>query len=102
MMWKWAKNNPDVAIDDLFPWTTEFTIDLLSCDIQGETEDILINMRIDPNMSRNLFIKDPATETWEKVKETYGGDPKRFFEKLRAAKGAVQEQQITNACKLPS
>lgn len=53
-------------------------------------------------MSPSLFMADPATETWEKVKETYGGDPKNFFEKIRADHAATQEQQITNACKLPS
>ncbi|RBA08888.1 hypothetical protein FPRO05_07168 [Fusarium proliferatum] len=41
MMWKWVKNNPDVAIEHLFPWTTEFAIEALGGDSRGATEDML-------------------------------------------------------------
>lgn len=41
MMWKWVKNNPDVAIDHLFPWTTEFAIEALGGDSRGATDDML-------------------------------------------------------------
>ncbi|CVK87552.1 uncharacterized protein FMAN_05495 [Fusarium mangiferae] len=97
LMWKWVKNNPTTEVSHLFPWTTQFAIDVLNGDRKSEVEGILATMRNNPDMERSQLIIDPATANWEKVKETYGGDPKNFFEKLRAAKGAVSKQRIANA-----
>ncbi|KAF5622807.1 uncharacterized protein FTJAE_10786 [Fusarium tjaetaba] len=102
MMWKWVKKNPSTDVNHLFPWTTKFAIDVLNGDRKSEVEGMLATIRNDPSIERSEFIVDPATANWEKVKETYGGDPKNFFEKLRATKGADQEQRVTNVGKLPS
>ncbi|KAF5581188.1 hypothetical protein FPCIR_10288 [Fusarium pseudocircinatum] len=97
MMWKWVKKNPSTDVNHLFPWTTQFAIDVLSGDHKSAVEKALVNRRNNPDAESSRFVVNPATANWEKVKETYGGDPKNFFEKLRTANGAVQEQRITNA-----
>ncbi|KAF5547546.1 hypothetical protein FNAPI_8513 [Fusarium napiforme] len=102
MIWKWVKKNPSTDVNHLFPWTTKFAIDVLNGDRKSEVEGMLATIRNDPSIERSEFIVDPARANWEKVKETYGGDPKNFFEKLRATKGADQEQRVTNVGKLPS
>ncbi|KAF5536545.1 hypothetical protein FMEXI_10280 [Fusarium mexicanum] len=92
MMWKWAKNNPSVDVDHifpLFPWTTEFAKGVLHGENRASAEDVLIKMRNNPDMERSY--PDPATENWAKVKETYGGDPKNFYAKLRENKAAAQQ-----------
>ncbi|PNP77955.1 hypothetical protein FNYG_08681 [Fusarium nygamai] len=102
LMWKWAKTNPSTDVDHLFPWTTQFAIDVLNGDRKLQVEGMLVTMRNNPDMERSRFLIDPLTANWEKVKETYGGEPKNFFAKLKADNAATQEQQVANASKLLS
>ncbi|KAF5689664.1 hypothetical protein FDENT_4308 [Fusarium denticulatum] len=97
MMWKWVKKSPSTDVNHLFPWTTQFAIDVLNGDRKSAVEEALVNRRNNPDVESSEVIVDPATADWEKVKETYGGEPKNFFAKLKADNAAAQEQRVANA-----
>ncbi|KAG5761453.1 hypothetical protein H9Q72_010424 [Fusarium xylarioides] len=100
ILWRWATANPSVDVDDIFPrfpWSTDFAKDALNGENRGTAEEMLINMRNNPDMERSMFLADPSTETWAKAQETYGGSPKNFYAKLTEIKVAASQQRVANA-----
>ncbi|RKK76268.1 hypothetical protein BFJ69_g7154 [Fusarium oxysporum] len=64
LMWKWALNGEN----------------------KEEIEQALIWIRNHPETELCEWPTDPTTETWEKVQETYGGDPKNFYKQRSKAR----------------
>lgn len=79
LMWKWVKANPSADTSHLFPWTKEYALQALNGENKEEIEQALIWVRNHPETELCEWPNDPTTETWEKVQETYGGDPKNFY-----------------------
>jgi hypothetical protein len=86
LMWKWVKANPSADTSHIFPWTKEYAIQALSGESAEQIQAELLDVRTFPNAKRSLWHTDPATETWGKVQETYGSDPKNFYEQRAKAR----------------
>ncbi|ENH68856.1 hypothetical protein FOC1_g10014649 [Fusarium oxysporum f. sp. cubense race 1] len=78
--------NPSADTSHLFPWTKEYALQALNGENKEEIEQALIWIRNHPETELCEWPTDPTTETWEKVQETYGGDPKNFYKQRSKAR----------------
>ncbi|KAG7415406.1 hypothetical protein Forpe1208_v006911 [Fusarium oxysporum f. sp. rapae] len=90
LMWKYVRDNPGVGTNHLLPWTTEFSRTILH-PLCNEDMNRLLFARNNPQAERREFLVDPATETWDKAKETYLGEPKNWYRKIAEEKKAREE-----------
>ncbi|KAG7433644.1 hypothetical protein Forpi1262_v003911 [Fusarium oxysporum f. sp. raphani] len=64
----------------------EYALQALNGENKEEIEQALIWIRNHPETELCEWPTDPTTETWEKVQETYGGDPKNFYKQRSKAR----------------
>lgn len=89
-MWKYVRDNTGVGANHLLPWTTEFSRTILH-PLCNEDMNRLLFARNNPQAERREFLVDPATETWDKAKETYLGEPKNWHRTIAKEKKAREE-----------